>query len=106
MAWEYRDGNRYYYRKRREGKRVVSEYVGGGLAGELSEIYDNEAKWKAERNREELQQTKANAAKIDEQVKEASRYTEAMTRAVFLLAGYHAPRRQWRKIRQCQKINK
>ena len=28
MAWEERNGNLYYYRKRREGNRVVSEYVG------------------------------------------------------------------------------
>ena len=30
MAWEERNGNQYYYRKRRQGNRVVSEYVGKG----------------------------------------------------------------------------
>ena len=34
MAWEDRGGNRYYYRKRWEGGRCVSEYLG---AGELAE---------------------------------------------------------------------
>ena len=30
MAWEERNGKSYYYQKRREGDRVVSEYIGTG----------------------------------------------------------------------------
>ena len=36
MGWEYRGGNRYFYNARRVGRRVVKEYVGGGLVAELS----------------------------------------------------------------------
>lgn len=36
MGWEYRAGRKYYYRKRREDGRVVSEYVGAGPLAELT----------------------------------------------------------------------
>jgi hypothetical protein len=100
MAWEDRNGRQYYYRKRREGKRVISEYVGGGLAGELSSIYDNIDRWENFQKREELRKNKETAAQLDKQVKEIKEYTQAITRAVLLLSGYHAPRRQWRKQRK------
>ncbi len=35
MGWEDRGGNRYYYRKRWEGGRCISEYLGAGATAEL-----------------------------------------------------------------------
>ena len=35
MAWEARGNKSYYYRKRRIGRRVVSEYVGSSETAEL-----------------------------------------------------------------------
>jgi hypothetical protein len=100
MAWEDRNGKRYYYRKRRVGKRVISEYMGGGLAGELSALYDLEDKFKTDVQRAELTKVKEDAVKLDGKIREVERITKAMTRAVLLLSGYHAPRRQWRRIRK------
>jgi hypothetical protein len=104
MGWENRSSRQYYYRKRRKGKQVVSEYVGGyvggGFAGELSELLDREDKFKTDVERAELMQAKEDAAKLDRDISKAKGYTQAFTRAVLLLSGYHAPRRQWRKIRQ------
>ena len=59
MAWEDRNGRLYYYRKRREGKRVVSEYVGNGFAGMMAEELDGEDRQKAEQKRRELTQAAA-----------------------------------------------
>ena len=62
MAIEFRGGGAYYYRKRREGDRVVSEYVGGGLIGLIVAQDDEDARaaraeaeaaWRAERSRME-----------------------------------------------------
>jgi len=100
MAWEERNGRMYYYRKRRKGKQVVSEYVGGGFAGELSELLDHEDRFKTDVQRAEQIKARKDAAKVDKQIKEAEKLTKAMTYAALLLAVYHAPRRQWRKIRK------
>lgn len=35
MAWEQRGNNRYYYRKRWERGRCVSEYLGTGATAQL-----------------------------------------------------------------------
>jgi hypothetical protein len=100
MAWEDRNGKQYYYRKCRVGKQIISEYIGGGLAGELSALYDNEDRFKTDVQRAELMQAKADAARLDRDVRRAREYTQAFTRAILLLSGYHAPRRQWRKMRK------
>jgi hypothetical protein len=99
MAWEDRSGRRYYYRKCRRGGRVVSEYVGSGFAGEIAEILDAEDKLEAEQKRAAVREQKASAARLDGKTREIERFTKAMTRAILLLSGYHAPNRQWRKRR-------
>jgi hypothetical protein len=97
MAWEERNGRRYYYRKRREGNRVVSEYMGGGFSGQLAEILDMEDRQEADYKRRELGKQKRQTAPIDNKVDEIEKYTRAITRACLLLAGYHTHKGQWRK---------
>jgi hypothetical protein len=99
MAWEDRNGRMYYYRKRRQGNRVVSEYMGGGFSGQLAEILDLEDRQEAEHKRRELGKQKSRAAAIDSQVNEIEKYARTLTRACLLLAGYHTHKRQWRKRR-------
>ena len=99
MGWENRNGRRYYYRKRREGGRVVSEYVGNGLAGEIAEIFDAEDRCENEYKRHQLREQKASEQAIDSQTGEVEKYTWTITRACLLLAGYHTHKGQWRKLR-------
>jgi hypothetical protein len=99
MAWEDRNGSMYYYRKRREGNRVVSEYMGGGLSGQFAEILDMEDRQEVERKRRELNKQKRQAAPIDNKVDEIEEYTRNITQAYLLLAGYHTHKGQWRKRR-------
>jgi hypothetical protein len=99
MAWEDRNGRCYYYRKRREGKRVVSEYVGGGFTGAIAELFDMEDREETSYRRAEIRKLKGSAQAFDSQVDQMEKYTQAITRACLLLAGYHAHKRQWRKRR-------
>ena len=55
MGWEEKNGRRYYYRKRRVGGQVISEYVGTGYAALLAEAMDIEAKHERSLERAERQ---------------------------------------------------
>jgi hypothetical protein len=102
MGWEKRNGRMYYYRKRREGNRVVSEYIGAGLAGQLAEIFDVEHREEVTYKRTELRAQKTQAQVSDSRVSEMEKYTQTIMRACLLLGGYHTHKRQWRKLRNVQ----
>ncbi len=101
-AWERRArGGLYYTRSRKVNGRVVREYVGGGVLGELAARMDEEdrqrreeeaALWKEERERlEEL------AGLVDELCED----TETIARAALLAAGFRRHKRgEWRRRRE------
>jgi hypothetical protein len=99
MGWEDRNGKRYYYRKRREGRRVVSEYIGSGFMGELAEDMDLVDRAENHQARQLWKTTKQSADAIASQARQVEKVTQAMTRALLLLSGYHVHKRQWRKRR-------
>ncbi len=52
MALEERNGNYYYYRKEREGNRIVSKYYGKGeLASLVAQMDEIERQEKAQKER-------------------------------------------------------
>ena len=98
MAWEQRGAQRYYYRSRKIGGRVVKEYIGGGLAGELAAREDETRRRKQEAERVALQGDRdafeAAAAAHDA----FARATDALVTAALVAAGYHRhDRGHWRK---------
>ena len=106
MAWETRErGQRYYTRSHRVAGRVVREYVGRGLLGEMAAREDATRR---EARREA--QTAARAARerereVDRQVRElvatVERQAAALTTITLTAAGYHRPKRgSWRRRRE------
>ena len=101
MAWETRRGRgRYYTRSKRVAGRVVREYVGGGVAGDVAAELDAleraaraaaAAAWRAELER--LEELDGAVAAFDGAV-------EALARAALLAAGYRQHHRgEWRRRR-------
>jgi len=100
--WERRErGGFYYTRSRREDGRVVREYVGGGILGELAARVDAEERRRREEEkasqREERERLEALAAPVEELCEAA----EVIACATLVASGYHRHSRgEWRKRRE------
>jgi hypothetical protein len=95
MGWEQRGNTRYYYRKRREGDCVVSEYVGTGEVAEAIAALDAR-----DRDRRQLERQKQAALQaLDAEVDEVCDLIRILTRGFLLATGYHTHKGQWRKTR-------
>jgi hypothetical protein len=98
MSWETRGNNRYYYRRRKVGGQIETEYIGSGTVADFIAKQDEHdraqraaaaAEWQAMVDEE--RQTAAIIAKVDDLV-------SALTVGVLLANDYHTHRRQWRKM--------
>jgi hypothetical protein len=100
MGWEKRGSGLYYYTKRREGRRVVSEYVGRGELAEAIATLDaldrerRELERQAERH--ELEEDRAVAREVDA----ICGMTRTLMSAMLLSIGYHTHKGQWRRRRE------
>ncbi len=105
MGWERRErGGLYYTRSRKEGGRVVREYVGGGILGALAAQMDAEERRRQEEEeasqREERERLNALTAPLEELYEAA----EVIARAALIASGYHQHNRgEWRKKREQQR---
>jgi len=101
MGWEQRRGQQYYYRKRREGGRVISEYIGQGQLAKQIAARDAQA----QTQRAEEQTRLAEHQRVEETLRRLEALTAALTRATLLAEGYHTHRGEWRKKRRGKKSN-
>jgi hypothetical protein len=100
--WESRErGGLYYTRSRKEDGRVVREYVGGGILGELAAQMDAERR--RQRKEEEVAQ-REERGRLDALVaplEELCEAAEIIARAALVASGYHRHNRgEWRKRRE------
>ena len=100
--WERRErGGLYYTRSRKVNGKVVREYVGGGVPGEIAARMDalkrrerdeEAATWKEEREQMEA---------LEAPVEELCEAAEMLTKATLLASGYRQHNRgEWRKKRE------
>ena len=101
MAWETRKrGGPYYTRSRREGGRVVRDYLGRGetahLIARMDELDRQQQEDERETERRLRQEIEAREREVGAQFAEV----EAVLRQVLEAAGYHRHNRgAWRKRR-------
>ncbi len=100
MAYEKRGNSIYFYKKEREGKRVVSKYYGKGeLASLIVQMDEIEADSK-EYKRFEEQQRREKAEKFEREIAEIENAFNELITAHLLVNGYHQTgSREWRKKR-------
>lgn len=96
MAWEQRGKGRYYYRKRRRGRQVRSEYIGAGEFADLVAAMDDIERLQKELDREEWRRWIEEEEELDRQIAALAEQVQNLTAATLLVAGY---RRTWRKWR-------
>jgi len=99
MGWEKRGGRSYYYRKKRVGQRVVSEYIGIGPLAELLAEADALERVERTQQREAERRVREEMQVLDWQADELAELVRALTHGVLLAAGYHVHKGQWRKRR-------
>ena len=102
MGWEARErGGRYYTRSRREGGRVVREYIGAGPRGELAALADEEERAARQAARSAWEAQRAQVAEAEAMLLALCEGTDALVAAVLAAAGYHQHHRgEWRKRRE------
>ena len=99
MGWERRGSGMYYYRKRRIGECVVSEYVGGGALAEVVALQDERDRLERAERRQAKRQASEEMRMLDRQVDEVAELIRALAQGVLLVTGHHTHRGQWRKRR-------
>jgi hypothetical protein len=98
MGWD--KGGRYYTRSRRESGRVVREYVGGGVVGQLAAQLDAIERQKRETERAILRAEADELAALDAPLAELNELADLFARAALAAAGYAQHHRgEWRKRR-------
>ena len=101
MGWETRNGTGHYYtRSRRDGGRMVHEYLGTGAYGEYWAAADAEARAeRAERVAAERAEVEE-VVKLDKQVAAYAMIVKAAAHEALVAAGYKRHQRgEWRKTR-------
>ncbi len=104
MALERRGNGVYYYKKEREGNRVVSKYYGKGeLASLISQMDEIEADAN-EYKRYEEQNRREKAERFEKELVEIEAAFKDLITAYLLINGYHqTDSREWRKKRNGRK---
>ncbi|MBU0607063.1 MAG: hypothetical protein KKI08_04215 [Armatimonadetes bacterium] len=91
--------NGYWYRSKREGDRVVTEYLGRrSWVQAVVELDD------LERQQRQAEQARARAEReaaleLDREIDRLGDLTREITGAVLVVSGYRSHKRQWRKQR-------
>lgn len=101
MGWETRKGGgSYYTRSKREGGRVIREYVGSGEVAQLIAQMDEVEQEQRTTQRELARIRRGESDTLDTLAREFYDQVEAVLRATLTEAGYHRHARgAWRKRR-------
>jgi hypothetical protein len=96
VGWE----RGYYYRARKEGGRVVREYVGAGRVAELVAQMDALERERREAERAAWKAERAELEALDAPLDELTDLADLLARAALVAAGFRQHKRgEWRRRR-------
>jgi hypothetical protein len=95
----YRRGG-YWYRSKRNGGRVETEYLGAGPLGELAALMDAQEQERRQAEREAQAAEREAQAAIDGPLDAAAAELRRLVGEVLRSCGYHSHKGQWRKRRK------
>lgn len=101
MPWR----DNYYYRKKRTGDTVQSEYVGTGAFAELAAALDEAERQKRKAELEQHRRMVEADRAIVRQINEIGATVVNITKMALIVDGYHQHRRQWRRDTMTETIN-
>ena len=100
MPWKRRGDRLYFYRSRREGCRVVQDYVGRGAAAGLVANLIAEERVKRTGARKKCQEAQRRYADMDRTVERACGAVQSVVTGTLEAAGFHQHHRgEWRRRR-------
>lgn len=107
MGWETRRGRRYYYRKKRKGGKVVSQYIGQGefalLAVRLGSLVDQQLQLERAQERRELEKFIQELRRVDQVIDKYHAEVRQVVAMVLEQLGYRKHKGQWRMPREMKK---
>ena len=95
----HKSGKLYYYKKKRIGSKVVSEYKGGGELVPILQHIEARERAEKEAEREHQRIERMSMAEIDKQIDDFSRMVDTLMEAELISKGFHQHKRQWRRRR-------
>ena len=95
----YMKKGRYWYRSRREGGRVICEYIGYGDTGRLCAELENEQVQERARERLERQALAAGEHDLDRTLDTITEQLRGLVDVALTVSGYHRHSGTWRQAR-------
>jgi|SRR5664280_891152 len=95
----YMKKGRYWYKSRREGGRVISEYIGCGDTGQLIAQLENEQVQERARERLERQALATQEHEFDRTLDTITEQLRGLVDVALTVSGYHRHSGTWRQAR-------
>lgn len=105
MGWELRGNQRYYYRKIRRGRQVVSSYVGAGEVAQLIYLIDGSDREQVRIEQTAWKKIKEEYLNLDMEIGKLNRKINMLVTATLLISGHHQHKGQWRKSRNAKQYH-
>ena len=97
MAWETRNGQRYYYEKRRVNGRVKSVYVGSGEEAKRADEQTQSRQAQRRAERKQARDVKRTIVEIEQSIDALVSDVSLIVEACLSLDGFHTQKGQIRK---------